>query len=319
MARAPGMARAQGEVPLAEMLYQNGRELMAQGNFAEACPKLAESYRLDPATGTLLNLAGCHEGEGKLASAWVEYMDAARASRRGGRPDRVRFAEEHANRLAPRLSRLTIVVAPGAEPADLQITLDGAVVGKAVFGVAAPLDPGTHVVVATAAGRRPFTHTLVLGPEADQQTVTVSALALAEPQAPVAPSPDLTPLAPADSPASSPRAAKPPPTESTIFSTPVLVAGGATLALAAATIVTGVVYAGHRSDYRAATDPEKRRSEFDSARAFGVANAVLLAGTVVGGGFTTYFVLTREGSTARARLAPTIVPGFAGVVAGGEF
>src|SRR5258706_7643021 len=70
------------EVALAEVLYQKGRQLMTEGKFAEACPKFGESYRLDAATGTLLNLASCHEAEHKLATAWLEFTEAVAAAKR---------------------------------------------------------------------------------------------------------------------------------------------------------------------------------------------------------------------------------------------
>ena len=67
---------------LAEVLFRQGRELMAQGRVADACGKFAESLRLDVALGTSLNLAVCLETQGRLASAWSEYNRAAAIARR---------------------------------------------------------------------------------------------------------------------------------------------------------------------------------------------------------------------------------------------
>ena len=69
---APAVSAAEpgaDPVTMAEALFQQGKQLLERGDAHAACPKLAESLRLDRATGTLLALAMCHEVEGRLASA----------------------------------------------------------------------------------------------------------------------------------------------------------------------------------------------------------------------------------------------------------
>jgi hypothetical protein len=160
---------------LAESLFETGRKLMTEKKYAEACPKLAESFRLDPTTGTLLNLAVCHRDEGRIASAWAEFKDAAALARRDGRADREQFAQEQVAALEPRLPRLTISVAGGAEAEGLSVSRDGTALGQPVWGVPIAVDPGKHAIVATAPGRRKWETTIEIG-ERENKTVTVPAL-----------------------------------------------------------------------------------------------------------------------------------------------
>jgi hypothetical protein len=133
---------------LAQSLFDEARTLIEQKRFSEACPKLAESDRLDPGGGTLLNLGVCHENEGKLARAWVELNEAVSRAIRDGRKDREELAREHITALGKRVPRLRVVVAE----ADAQVTLDGEPVRSLVSPL--PLDPGPHVLVVTAHGKR---------------------------------------------------------------------------------------------------------------------------------------------------------------------
>jgi serine/threonine-protein kinase len=183
---APAFAQG-GSTAAAEALFQEGRTLFQAGKFAEACPKLAESQRLDPATGTLLTLALCHEGEGKLASAWAEFNDVEGRSQREGRDDRVKIAREHATALRPRLSTLAVDVPPEvARTPGLELRVDGVALGSASFGVAVPVDGGEHRIEASAPGKAPWQGVASVKPESDAVRVSVPAL-MDTPAAPSAP------------------------------------------------------------------------------------------------------------------------------------
>lgn len=164
------------ERTLARELFEQGRKLMAEKRYPQACAKLAESQRLDPAPGTLLNLAVCHEAEGKTATAWSEFNDALTLARRDGRTDRVELATRRLADLKPRLSRLTIDVPKSARVAELDVKLDGASVGRAVWGSPVPIDPGQHVVEASAPGRKSWRAEISLSDQADRKQVKVPAL-----------------------------------------------------------------------------------------------------------------------------------------------
>src|SRR5688572_6405870 len=135
----------------AEVLFREGKQLMNEKDYAAACPKLAESYRLDPATGSLLALALCYERAGKLASAWVAYTDAAARAKREGQTDREQGAKARARELEPKLARLIVNVEAPDTP-GLEVTRDGVQLGAAALGSAIPVDHGEHVVEARAPG-----------------------------------------------------------------------------------------------------------------------------------------------------------------------
>jgi hypothetical protein len=163
---------------------------MARGDYGTACPKFAESQRLDPGGGTLTALAACHEGQGKTASAWAEFLEVVASARRDGRVDRERFARAHIAALEPRLSRLSLEVprSVAAETQGLKVLRDGEEVGAPSWGSFLPIDPGEHSIVVSAAGKLPWKITVDIGAKADRRTVTVPPLEDAPPESP-APAP----------------------------------------------------------------------------------------------------------------------------------
>jgi hypothetical protein len=146
-------AFAQQISAVAEALFHDGRTLMAAGDLKAACPKFAESNRIDPKIGTLMNLALCHEKSGLTASAWAEYTQAATLAQRAGQPDREKVGLAHAAELEPTLSR---VVIEADAASGVAVVLDDQPVGPAVYRTPIPVDPGAHVLHATASGMRPF-------------------------------------------------------------------------------------------------------------------------------------------------------------------
>jgi hypothetical protein len=178
---SPSAAFAQDRKAEAESLFEEGRALMANKSYGEACPKFAESYRLEPGLGTLTNLAACQEQLGKTATAWASFREVIATATRTGDAKRLRFASEHVETLERKLSRLTVVVPEESKVPGLEITRDGNPVGAASWGTAIAVDPGEHVVDAHAEGRQPYSAKVTIGIDADQQTVRIPALAPAQP------------------------------------------------------------------------------------------------------------------------------------------
>jgi hypothetical protein len=159
----------------AEALFREAKRLMLQRSFAEACPKLEESQRLDPQGGTLLNLAVCHAREGKTASAWTEFQEALALAREAKRNDRIRLARSELAQLSLRLSHLVIEVPPEARVPGLEVRRGAVAVPEAAFGVAVPVDPGEFTITARAPHHRPW-QTSVNVAETDRASVAVPAL-----------------------------------------------------------------------------------------------------------------------------------------------
>lgn len=158
---------------LATTLFREAKTLLDAGKVAEACRKLEESQRLDPGGGTLLNLAVCHEREGRIATAWAEFRQARGIAERDHRVDRIELADAHAKALEPRLSKLTIEVAPAVQLADMEILVDHRVLRRPAWASAVPLDPGEHAIEARAPGKKSWLTQVRLLPDADAKTVSI--------------------------------------------------------------------------------------------------------------------------------------------------
>ncbi|MCC6217293.1 MAG: PEGA domain-containing protein [Polyangiaceae bacterium] len=143
-------ARAQEDQAAARSLFDEGRQLMAAGKHAEACPKFEAAQKLFNSTGILLNLADCYEKTGRLASAWTRFGEAASVAARAGRNEDAEEARARQAALAPKLSRLKLEVK--APKRGMKITRDGVPLAEAAWSSAIPVDPGEHDLQVEAPG-----------------------------------------------------------------------------------------------------------------------------------------------------------------------
>lgn len=157
----------------AESLFVEGRRLMKAKRYAEACDKFESSQALDPAVGTLMNLADCNVRINRTASAWAQFREAAAIARGTGDRRRGGVAAQRAAALLPTLARLRVVT--GALPAGVTfvIRVNERDLPVAAWNTAMPVDPGAQAVVVTGSGYTAWT-TRAQAAGSSETTVVVS-------------------------------------------------------------------------------------------------------------------------------------------------
>lgn len=289
------------EKAAAQTLFDEARTLFSQGRTSEACDKWASSYKLDPRLGTLLNLAICHEKQGKLATAWTEYNDAATQARREQRAEREKYAKQHVDELAPKLPRIKLQVADAARVPGLVVTLDGANVSEAAWGTSIPVDAGEHALHASAPDREPWDQKVRLdGPgETPVQVPPLAAKAGAEKPAVARPPP----------PPRETQSPEPAPSESSGGRTAGFILGGVGIAVIGVGAVFGVITLNKRSDAEELCRTSNcvgAQEMNDSAKTTAwVSNGAIVAGAIALGVGAVLVFTSGSGSThVRASATP---------------
>lgn len=150
----PALAAAQNASDTkaaANELFDEGKRLVATGDVDHACGKFEASLQLLDQLGVRLNLADCHEQQGRTATAWAEFREAGSQADKRGDP-RAAYARQRADALTPRLVKLQISVPPASQLPGLAVRRDGAAVPREAFGSPLPVDPGSYTIDASAAG-----------------------------------------------------------------------------------------------------------------------------------------------------------------------
>lgn len=175
-ASAPSLAASQ---VAAEALFDEARRLLEEQKYDEACAKFAESQKLDPAAGTLLNLARCYELAGKRATAWATWKEAAASARASGQTDREAYARERVDALRDDVAWVTISTSAPEIPQGFTVTFGGEELKPALLGVAVPRDAGTYRLEASAPGYAPYATEVVVA-DMDRKELAIPPLEAAK-------------------------------------------------------------------------------------------------------------------------------------------
>ncbi len=139
----------------AEVLFKEGQQLIADKKFAEACQRLAASFKLDPQPNTELLQGVCYSKLGKTASAYNAFLDASSTLPRGG--DAQKYAADQARALEAQLLKVRVKFQPVIPPGmamhfdDETKTRD-----KDFADIDIALDPGEHDLYVTAPGKHDY-------------------------------------------------------------------------------------------------------------------------------------------------------------------
>lgn len=151
---------AYGQTPeaKAEELFNKAVDLSEQRNYAEACPLLAESQKLDPRASTLFALADCERLGDKIASA-VEHFKAYLAEYNAMKGDvrkrhnqRANSARGYIKSLEPQVPMLKLSFPKGI-PGEFIVTIDGKTVDRILLDKDIPVNPGDHLILVQVPGR----------------------------------------------------------------------------------------------------------------------------------------------------------------------
>lgn len=154
----------------AEARFQEASAAFDAGRVEEACAGFDQSLHLFATLGALLNLALCHEQQGRTATAWDEFTHAAAWASTAAQRERAEFAHQHAVRLERLLSRVALEVPAGQ---SVHVVIDGETMTQAPGRLPLFLDPGPHVITASAPGRASYEASIVVHASGSAETLVV--------------------------------------------------------------------------------------------------------------------------------------------------
>jgi hypothetical protein len=155
-------AQSDADRATARSLGGDGQQALDSKDYKTAEDRFRRAESLVQAPTLLLGLARALAGEGKYVEAQETYNRIVREGLQPNAPDAFKRALTDAKRevesVSPKIAGVTIVVHASGGPelpeATVMVILDGAAVNGASLGVRRSVDPGSHVIQASAVGYR---------------------------------------------------------------------------------------------------------------------------------------------------------------------
>jgi hypothetical protein len=141
--------------PTSEQLFFQGRDLMAQHRYQEACVVFEHAEKLRVTIGVLLNLADCYEQTQRPASALGKFKEATVAAHLAN-DAREAYAQQRATTLESRVPKLTIDTSTLKSVTGAEVLLDGRPLDDTTVNSRIAADPGRHIVQVTAPSKKPW-------------------------------------------------------------------------------------------------------------------------------------------------------------------
>lgn len=313
----------------ARVAFQAGVAAYGDGRYADALESFQDAYRIAPHPSVRVNMANCYEQLGRPVEA-VDHFERFLIEASDADPAQSREIRAAITRLRATIGEIFLRV----EPEGATVTIDGTTTLRAPILDAVKLVAGTHHIEVSLAGFGSVERRVELaGGGREEVRITLTAGTTPMPVAgadPVADPPEDGTPPPRD----------PPPAErdGRRITTPVWIAGGATVALGVTALVVGILALGADSDFEQAVidsnDPSLSPADRAAARADGLdaedrASRRALVADILGGAAVAAAAATvvlffvtgddDEDRYARARLRPIATHQSAGLSLQGAF
>ena len=298
---ASSVATAQGnDEALAR--FERGVQLYEAQNFEGALVEFTAAYKLTGNYKLLYNIGICQQQSREYVAAADTFRKYLKDGGTEITPERKADVEDRLSKLSLSVSRVRIVT---DAPAGTTVTVDGAPVGTIPLGEPVSVKIGTRVFSFTSNGKTVAkTIEIISG---DNKPVNLLMADAASSSPPPPPQPQV-PEKPIDKVDDGPAFPWP------LWAITAVLGGGAA--------VTGVLAVKQRNDFeeKQATfgvNPSELEDKRSNAQTLGIVTDVLLVGTVIAAGFSTYFTIrwaSSGPSKSAAMNSLTLMPGSVGFV-----